>query len=53
MNREVGGFVDVQAIRDRNVLLGPKDYDGNPITSFRGVPMRIVDQLLSTEMQLT
>ena len=52
-NRTVGGFADVQAIRDRNVLLGPRDYAGEPVTSFRGIPMRTQDQILSTETQVT
>ncbi len=48
-NRLVRGFMDIQAIRDKNVLLGPKDYAGEPVTSFREIPIRVVDQLLSTE----
>lgn len=52
-NRQVRGFMDIQAIRDRNVLLGPKDYAGEPVTSFRMIPIRVVDQLLSTEAQVT
>jgi hypothetical protein len=52
-NRQVRGFMDIQAIRDRNVLLGPKDYAGEPVTSFRMIPIRVQDQLLSTETQVT
>lgn len=52
-NRTIRGFMDIQAIRDRNVLLGPNDYAGGPVTSFRGVPMRVMDVLLSTEARVT
>lgn len=48
-NRTVRGFMDIQAIRDKNVLIGLKDYAGAPTESFRGLPIRIVDQLSSTE----
>jgi hypothetical protein len=53
LNRELGGFCDVQSIRDRNVLLGPRDYAGEPVVSFRGIPMRNVDQLISNEARVT
>lgn len=52
-NRTIRGFCDIQAIRDRNVLLGPKDYAGEPVTSFRGIPLRVMDVLLSTEARVT
>lgn len=51
-NRTIRGFMDIQAIRDRNVLLGPKDYAGEPVTSFRGIPIRVVDKLLNTEARV-
>jgi hypothetical protein len=50
--RTVRGYMDIQAIRDRNVLLGPRDYAGEPVTSFRMVPIRVVDKLLSTESRV-
>lgn len=53
MNRTMRGFCDIQAIRDRNVLLGPKDYAGAPVTSFRSIPMRVMDQLTITEARVT
>jgi hypothetical protein len=52
-NRTVRGFMDIQAIRDKNVLIGLKDYAGAPTESFRNVPIRIVDQLSNTESQVT
>jgi hypothetical protein len=48
-NRTLRYWMDVQAMRDRNVLLTLNDYAGKPITTFRGIPVKIVDQLLTTE----
>ena len=52
-NRTVREALDIQAIRDKNVLLRPTEYAGQPIVEFRGVPIRICDSLLSTESALT
>ncbi len=49
-NRTIRGFMDQQAIRDKNVLIGLKDYAGAPTDSYRGVPIRVVDQLINTEV---
>jgi len=51
-NRTVRGYMDIQAIRDRNVLLGPRDYAGGPVTDINGVPLRVVDKMLSTEARV-
>lgn len=51
-NRTVRESLDVQAIRDKNVLLSPTQYDGAPVTMFRGVPIRVCDTLLSTESRV-
>lgn len=48
-NRTMRAFMDIQALRDKNVLIGLKDYAGAPTESFRGVPIRVVDQLTTTE----
>ena len=48
-NRTIRGFMDQQAIRDKNVLIGLKDYAGAPTDTYRGVPIRVVDQLTITE----
>ena len=53
VNRTVRQYMDIQAIRDKNVLLTPREYDGMPIVEFRGVPIRINDALLSTEATVT
>ena len=52
-NRTVRQYLDIQAIRDKNVLLQPTEYAGQPIVEFRGIPIRIVDALLSSEATLT
>ena len=48
-NRTVREFLDIQAIRDKNVLLKPTEYAGEPVVEFRGVPIRVNDALLNTE----
>ena len=48
-NRTIRESLDIQAIRDKNVLLKPTEYAGQPVTEFRGIPIRVVDALLSTE----
>jgi len=53
VNRSVREYMDIQAIRDRNVLLKPTEYAGQPIVEFRGVPIRINDVLLDTESRVT
>ncbi len=52
VNRTGRQYMDIQAIRDRNVLLKPTEYAGQPIVEFRGVPIRIQDSLLSTESRV-
>ena len=41
-NRTIRVWADVQAIRDRNVLLRLEDYAGNP--AFRSFPVRFSDE---------
>lgn len=52
-NRTLRHWMDVQAIRDRNVLLSMNDYAGKPVIGYREIPIRVVDQLLVTEAQVT
>lgn len=52
-NRTGREALDIQAIRDKNVLLKPTEYAGQPIVEFRGIPIRVNDCLLSTEAALT
>lgn len=51
-NRTLRHWMDVQAMRDRNVLLRIDDYAGIPTDSYRGIPIRVVDQLLVTEARV-
>jgi hypothetical protein len=51
MNRTVREMLDIQE-RDDVQTGGQLTYeyvDGKPVTRFRGIPVRIVDQLLETE----
>lgn len=49
MNRTIRAALDVQAIRDKNVLISSKEYAGQPTEMFRDVPIRVVDALTNTE----
>ena len=49
VNRTIREYLDIQAIRDRNVLLTPKEYAGEPVIEFRSVPIRVCDCLTITE----
>lgn len=51
-NRTMRHWMDVQAMRDRNVLIGLKDYAGMPCTGWRDLPIKIVDQLVNTESRV-
>jgi hypothetical protein len=53
VNRTVRQYMDLQAIRDKNVLLTPKEYAGGPVVEFRGVPIRVCDAILNTEATLS
>lgn len=52
VNRTVRHWMDVQAIRDRNVLLRMEDYAGIPVDGINGIPIKISDQLLTTEARV-
>lgn len=41
-NRVVRCYMDVEAIRDRNVLLSMTDYAGGPYFASRNIPIRLV-----------
>mgnify|MGYP001614283434 CR=1 FL=1 len=40
------------AIRDKNVLLSPRDYAWQPIVNFRNVPIGVTDAILDTEARV-
>lgn len=52
VNRTGREYMDIQAIRDRNVLLSSKDYAGDPVLMFRDVPIRVVDALTNSEARI-
>jgi hypothetical protein len=39
-------------MRDRNVLLRIEDYAGIPVDGINGIPIKISDQLLTTESRV-
>jgi hypothetical protein len=51
-DRTAREYMDIQAIRDKNVLLRPEDYAGKPIVNFRNIGIGVVDQLLDTEARV-
>jgi len=52
-NRIVRTYLDLQAMNKTNVLLRIEEFNGKPITTFRGIPVRTVDAILSNEAQVT
>jgi hypothetical protein len=53
MNRSIKQYLDIQAqTRATNTLQTGNDAAGQPMLSFRGVPIRTVDQLLETEARV-
>jgi hypothetical protein len=51
-NRTLRHWMNIQAMRNRNVLLRLEDYAGKVTDNYRGVPIKTVDQLLNTESQV-
>jgi hypothetical protein len=51
-NRTVRHWADVQAMRDRNVIMTINDYAGRPVDGYRQIPWKISDQLLATEARV-
>jgi hypothetical protein len=52
-NRTLRHWMDVQAMRNRNVLMRIEDYAGMPVDGYRGIPIKIVDQILNSEAAVT
>jgi hypothetical protein len=52
MNRTVYAALDKQAQNKTNVLLKMEEWDGHPILTYRGIPIRVVDALLTTESRV-
>jgi hypothetical protein len=51
-NRIIRTYLDLQAMNKTNVLLRIEEFNGKPITTFRGIPVRTVDAVLSNEAQV-
>ena len=49
----VDTWLDIQATNKSNVWLGVGEAGGMPFTTFRKVPIRVMDQLLATETAIT
>lgn len=45
-------WMDVQAMRDRNVLIRLEDYAGKPTMGIDEIPIKVSDQLLTTESRV-
>jgi hypothetical protein len=48
-NRVVRTYLDLQAMNKTNVLLRIEEFDGKPVTTFRGIPVRTVDAIVNNE----
>ena len=51
-NRTLLTYLDQQAMNKTNVLLRMEEWDGESVTTFRGIPIRCVDALLTTESRV-
>lgn len=52
MNRDAAEYLDIQATEKASLAISVKETEGVWWTSFRGVPVRTCDALLSTESQV-
>lgn len=48
-NRVLRTYLDLQAMNKTNVLLRIEEFNGKPVTTFRGIPIRTVDAILNNE----
>jgi hypothetical protein len=48
-DRVVRTYLDLQAMNKTNVLLRIEEFDGKPVTTFRGIPVRTCDAILNNE----
>jgi hypothetical protein len=51
-DRTLRHWLNVQSMRNRNVLLRLQDYDGKPVDTYRGIPIKTCDQILNTESRV-
>lgn len=52
MNRTVYSALDKQAQNKTNVLLKMEEWDGHAVLTYRGIPIRVVDALSTTESRV-
>jgi len=52
-NRTIRTYLDLQAMNKTNVLLKYEEWNGKPVTTFRGIPIRTCDAILNNEAQIT
>lgn len=52
MDRTLRYWFDIQSIRNRNVLLPPDQSAGRAWSEYDGVPMKIIDQIVNTELRV-
>ncbi len=52
-NRVIRTYLDLQAMNKTNVLLRLEEFNGKVVTTFRGIPVRTCDAILSNEVNLT
>ena len=53
VNRSVYLALDLQAQNKTNILLKMDEWDGHVVLTYRGIPIRVVDALLTTESRVT
>lgn len=51
-NRTVKTFLQLQAMNKTNVWLGMEQFDGHPIPTFLGIPIRTVDAITNAEARV-
>ena len=51
-NETIGTYLDLQAMNKSNVWLAMKEWQGQDVLSFRGIPIRRVDQLVDNEARV-
>lgn len=51
-NRTVRTYLDIQATNKTNVLLRMEQWAGEVVTTFRGIPVRTVDQIVNNETRV-
>jgi hypothetical protein len=52
-NRIIRTYLDLQAMNKTNVLLRLQEFNGKVVTTFRDIPIRTCDAILSNEAQVT